>query len=195
MRKYIIISLFIIAAFVTKAQEGTSTFVSYLPSVPLGETADFSNNISPRGVDFEVQRFISEELSLGFNIAWNMFREKIPEESFDYKDLTITAVQFRYTNIVPVTVNMKKYFTNEGDYTPYLGFGVGTSYNEKRNDVGVFSVSEDKWLFNISPEIGMLYDLSYRNLLLVKLKYNYGFKSGDFPSQSFISLGVGIGLK
>ncbi|WP_319500395.1 hypothetical protein [uncultured Draconibacterium sp.] len=195
MKKYIIISLLVIATIAVKAQEGTSTFVSYLPSIPLGKTADFSNNISPRGIDFEVQRFLNEELSVGFNIGWNLFREKIPEETFYYQELTITAVQFRYTNIVPLQVNVKKYFMGEGDYIPYFGFGLGTSYNETRNDVGVFSLNEDKWLFNIAPEIGMLYDMNYKAWLSVKLKYNYGFKSGDFPAQSYLSLGVGIGLK
>lgn len=195
MKKFIIILLLVIAAFGTRAQEGTSIFVSYLPSIPLGETADFSDNISPRGIDFEVQRFLSEDLSVGFNIGWNLFREKIPEETFDYEDVTITGIQYRYTNVLPLNVNVKKYFMSEGDYIPYFGFGLGTSYNERQNDVGVFSLSEDKWLFNIAPEIGMLYDLNYKSWLSVKLKYNYGFKSGDFPAQSFISLGVGIGLK
>lgn len=195
MKKYIIISILIIVTIGVKAQEGTSIFASYLPSIPLGKTADFSNNISPRGVDFEVQRFINEELSVGFNIGWNLFREKIPEETFYYDDLTITGVQFRYSNIVPLTLVVKKYFTGEGDYLPYLGFGLGTSYNEKRNDIGVFSLTDDKWLFNIAPEIGMLYDMNYKSWISVKLKYNYGVKSGEFPAQSFISLGVGIGLK
>ena len=195
MKKYIIISLLVIATIAVKAQEGTSIFVNYLPSIPLGETADFSSNISPRGADFEVQRFINEELSVGFNIGWNLFREKIPEETFYYEGLTINAVQFRYTNIVPLNINVKKYFMSEGDYIPYAGFGLGTSYNESRNDVGVFSLTDDKWLFNIAPEIGMLYDMNYKAWLSVKLKYNYGFKSGEFPSQSFLSLGLGIGLK
>nr|WP_321353712.1 hypothetical protein [uncultured Draconibacterium sp.] len=195
MKKYIIISLLVITTIAAKAQEGTSIFVNYLPSIPLGNTADFSDNISPRGVDFEVQRFLNEELSIGFNIGWNMFREKIPEETFFQEGLTITAVQFRYSNIVPLNINVKKYFMSEGDYIPYVGFGLGTSYNESRNDVGVFSLIDDKWLFNISPEIGMLYDMNYKSFLSVKLKYNYGFKSGDFPAQSFLSLGVGIGLK
>ena len=195
MKKYIIISFILLATITLKAQEGTSIFINYLPSMPMGGTADFSNNISPRGVDFEVERFLNEELSVGFNIAWNLFREKIPEETFFHNDLTITAVQFRYTNIVPLQVNVKKYFSGEGDYIPYAGFGLGTSYNESRNDVGVFTLTEDKWLFNIAPEIGMLYDMNYKAWLSVKLKYNYGFKSGEFPSQSFLSLGLGIGLK
>jgi len=74
MKKYIIISFILLATITLKAQEGTSIFINYLPSIPMGGTADFSNNISPRGVDFEVERFLNEDLSVGFNIAWNLFR-------------------------------------------------------------------------------------------------------------------------
>ena len=110
-------------------------------------------------------------------------------------DLTITGTQFRYTNIVPLNVNVKKYFISERDIVPYVGAGLGTAYNERRNEIGVFSVIEDKWLFNVAPEAGMLYDLNYRTFLSFKLKYNYNVKGGDFPSQSYLSLGIGLGLK
>lgn len=196
MKRYIIILLLgLVSNVVSAQQEGSSIFVNYLVGMPMGETADFTDNISPRGIDFEVQKFLKEDLSVGFNIAWSMFREKVPESTFIHQDLTITGTQFRYTNIVPLTINVKKYFMNAGDYVPYVGFGIGTSYNEKRTEVGIFEEQNDKWLFHMSPEIGMLYDMNYKSYLSVKLKYNYGVKAGDFPSMSHLSLGIGLGLK
>lgn len=195
MKKYIIIVLLALVSNVVNAQEGSSIFVNYLVGMPLGETADYTDNISPRGIDFEVQKFLTEDLSVGFNIAWSMFREKVPESTFNHQDLTITGTQFRYTNIVPLTVNVKKYFMNTGSYFPYLGFGLGTSYNEKRTEVGIFEEQNDKWLFNMAPEVGMLYDMNYKSYLTIKVKYNYSPKAGDFSSMSYLSLGVGIGLK
>ncbi len=195
MKKYIIILLLGLVTTLVNAQEGSTIFVNYLPAIPLGGTADFSDNISPRGVDFEVQKFLKEDLSVGFVIGWNMFRQKITGETFEHKDLTITGTQFRYTNIVPLNLNVKKYFTNQGNTMPYVGVGLGTSYNEKQNEVGVFVLSDDQWMFNVAPEVGMLYDLNYKTVLSVKVKYNYSPKAGDFDSMSYLSLGVGIGLK
>ncbi|WP_346859164.1 hypothetical protein [uncultured Draconibacterium sp.] len=195
MKKYIIIALLTVSAFALKAQEGTMFFVDYNVAMPLGGTADFTNNISPRGVDFETQTFITEDLTVGLGIGWNLFRQKISDETFYYEDLTITGTQFRYTNIVPITVNVKKFFMNNGDYLPFVGVGLGTSYNEMRNEIGVFQLTDDKWLFSVAPEIGMLYDMNYKSFLSLKLKYNYSPKSGNFASMSYLSLGVGIGLK
>ncbi|MEN8117729.1 MAG: OmpW family outer membrane protein [Bacteroidota bacterium] len=195
MKKYIFILLLGLATLVVNAQEGTTIFVNYLPSIPLGETADFSNNISPRGVDFEVNKFLNESLSVGFVVSWNLFREKIVGESFEHEDLLITGTQFRYTNLAPINVNVKKYFAGQSDYLPYLGVGVGTAYAKQTNEVGVFELSQDKWLFNVAPEIGMLYDMNYKSYLSFKIKYNYCPKAGDFPGMSYISLGIGLGLK
>lgn len=195
MKRYILILLLGLVTLVVSAQDGSTFFVNYLPAMPLGETADFTDNISPRGVDFEVQKFVKDDLAIGFLIGWNIFRQKISDETFEHNDLTITGTQFRYTNIVPININAKKYFINENDMMPYVGIGLGTSFSERRNEIGVFVLTEDKWQFNVSPEVGMLYDLNYRTFLSLKLKYNYNVKAGDFPSQSYLSLGIGLGLK
>lgn len=196
MKKYIIITLLALVTCGVNAQDGSMVFLNYLPSVPLGKTADYVSNTSPRGLDFEVQKFLKDDVSVGFVVGWHMFRDKLSDITFDYEDLTVTGTQFRYLNVVPMDVNIKKYFVNEGLTMPYVGFGLGTSYNDMQTEAGVFVKSEDKWLFHIAPEVGMLYDLNYTTFLSVKLKYNYSPDAGGFPgSTSFISLGVGVGLK
>lgn len=193
MNKYIIILILGLASLIGKAQDETLIIVNYLPSLSLGETADFTNNFSPRGVDFEVNKFIAEDISVGFVVSWSIFREKIVGESLEYNDMLVTGTQFRYTNTVPLNLNVKKYFTGN-DMTPYVGVGLGTSYAKQKNEVGVFVLSQDKWLFNVAPEVGMLYELSRSNVLSLKVKYNYSPKAGDFPSVSYLSFGVGMGI-
>jgi len=197
MKKYFIIIVLALATLVVKGQGETVIFANYLPAISLGETAEFTDNFSLRGVDFEVNKFLKEDLSVGFVIGWNIFREKITGETFDYRDLTITGTQFRYTNITPLNVNVKKYFSfsEETDVAPYAGIGVGTNYAKQTNEIGVFALTEDKWQFNVAPEIGMLYDISRNNVLSLKVKYSYSPKAGDFPSMSYLSFGVGIGYK
>jgi len=196
MKKYFIIIILALTMLVSKGQDQTLIIVNYLPAISLGETADFTDNFSPRGIDFEVNKFLKEDLSVGFAISWHIFREKISGETFDYRDLTITGTQFRYTNIAPLNVNVKKYFSfnEESDMMPYAGIGLGTNYAKQSNEIGVFALTDDKWQFNVAPEIGMLYDISRSNVLSLKVKYSYSPKAGDFPSMSYLSFGVGIGL-
>ena len=193
MKKYIITTILSFIVLIGTAQHYTEVFMSYLPAVPLGKTADFTPGFSPRGVDFEANHFLNDDISIGFNVAWTIFRNKVSGEIFEYQDLDIYGTQFRYQNMVPLNVNFKKYFIN-GDHSPYVGIGLGTQYIEMRNDLGVFSFTDDKWLFNLAPEVGLLYDLSGSTIVTIKAKYNYSPKAGDFPSVSYLSFGIGIGI-
>jgi opacity protein-like surface antigen len=193
MKRYILIVLFSLLLTVAKGQSYTEVYLNFLPSVPFGETADYTSGISPRGIDFEANRFIGDDMSVGINVAWIIFREKVSPELFQINDLDVYGTQFRYQNMVPMDINFKKYFIN-GDYTPYVGIGAGIQFVEKRNDIGVFSLTDDKWVFHTAPEIGVLYDISAVTTLSVKAKYNYSPKSGDFPATSYLSIGLGIGF-
>lgn len=192
MKKIILIAILGFTLTVAKAQY-TEVYMSYMPALPLGETAEYSSGISPRGIDFETYRFIGDDMAVGLSIGWTIFREKLAPELIEFEDLDIYGTQFRYQNMVPLNLTFKKFFLGS-TYTPFVGIGVGTEYIERRNDIGVFSVTDDKWLFNVAPQVGVLYDFSGTAALSVKLRYNYSMKSGDFPAASYLSLGVGIGL-
>ena len=193
MKKYILIVLLSFALYSAKAQGYTEVYVNYLPSIPFGKTADFTSGVSPRGVDFEANRFIGDDLSVGINVAWLIFREKVGPELFEMNDLDIYGTQFHYQNMVPIDIVFKKYFIT-GTYTPYLGIGAGIQYVQQRNDIGVFSLTDDNWLFHTAPELGVLLDLNPSATLSLKAKYNYSPKAGDFPSTSYLSFGIGLGL-
>jgi len=71
---------------------------------------------------------------------------------------------------------------------------LGTSYVDRKTDIGIFSLTDEKWLFNVAPEVGLLYDVSNSTVLSFKVKYNYSAKAGDFPAVSYLSFGLGFGL-
>ncbi len=193
MKKYILIAALSLLIVSANGQRYTEVMVNYLPALPFGKTADYTPGFSPRGVDFEANRFIAHDLSIGVNIAWTIFRDKVTGELFEYQDLDIYGTQFRYQNMVPIDLNFKKYFI-QGDYSPYVGIGAGTQYAEQRMDIGVFSFTDDKWLFHVAPEVGLLYDFSSATIISFKAKFNYSPKAGDFPAVSYLSFGIGIGI-
>lgn len=194
MKKFLIVIISCFVVFTSKGQDETVFIVNYLPAISLGKTADFTKNFSPRGLEFEANKFLTEDLSIGFVVGWTIFREKISGETFKYNDLTITGTQFRYTNVVPININVKRYYSQGNDVLPYAGFGIGTNYAEQNNDIGVFTLSDNKWQFNIAPEIGILYHVGISTVLSFKLKYSYSPKAGDFPSTSYLNFGIGIGM-
>lgn len=196
MKKYLII-IVLAATTMFVSGQNTELIINYLPAVGLGETAEFTESFSPRGMDFEANRYFKKDMSVGFNIGWNVFRGKYPNVTQEIKDnnALITGTQFRYLNTTPLNINVKKYFIREeSDLTPYIGIGTGTMYAKRRTDIGVFRVEEDKWLFNVAPEVGFLYDLNRSTSVSFKVKYNYAAKAGDFDAVSYLSFGIGFGL-
>ena len=180
-------------SFLAKGQSEIDVILNYMPAVSLGQTADFTNNFSWRGVEFEVNNYIAEEVTIGISGGWNVFREKVKEESFQYNDALVTGTQFHYSNIIPLNVTFKRYFTGN-ELAPFLGFGIGTSYARQTNKVGIFSFTNDKWQFNISPEAGIHLTMGPEVVFSLKAKYSHSFEAGDFPSMSFLGLGIGIGM-
>ena len=193
MKKYVILTLLCLAPLVLKAQPETVVKVNYMPAISLGETADFTNNLSPRGAQIEVDRFLSEDLSIGLSVGWNVFREKVVGESFEYFEFLVTGTQFRYSNIVPLNVNAKKYF-GSAERSPFIGIGLGTNYARQTNNAGIYSFIDDQWQFNLSPEVGIQTILSAELMFSLKIKYSYSFEAADFPSMSYLGLGLGIGM-
>lgn len=193
MKRYTIIIIMCLASLISRGQDETQVLINYMPSLSLGETADFTKNFSPRGIELEVDRYISDDLSLGLAVGWNVFREKVTGESFEYNNYLVTGTQFRYTNIVPLNIKAKKYFSMGGQ-TPFIGLGLGTSYARQTNDVGIFSLVDSKWQFNIAPEAGMRISLSTGLLVSLKVKYSHSLKAGNFPAMSFLGFGIGVGL-
>ena len=200
MKKYICIAIFIISLNIT-AQDFPDSFkwkrsevtLSYMPAVPLGSTSDFISRVSPVGVDFDVTKYIADDLSAGFTAGWTAFAQKVSGEVLEYNRLTLSGTQFRYINTIPLFVHLKKYFL-EDELRPYVGFGFGTSWNEKATDIGSLQFTDRKWLFGISPEIGINYAYSRTSSVLLKVKYHYSFKAQDFQSISYLSFGVGLSL-
>jgi outer membrane protein len=192
MKKYIILSIICLTSFFASAQS-TIIRINYLPAVSLGNTADFTNNFSLRGSEIVVDKFLTEDLSVGFSVGWNVFREKVIGESFEYKNSLITGTQFRYTNIVPLNVKANKYFGNN-TMKPFIGVGIGTAYAKQTNNAGIFSFVDDAWQFNLTPEAGIQSKVSRELLVSFKIKYSYGFEAKEFPAMSYLGFGLGIGL-
>ena len=193
MKRYTLLFVLSLASFLVKGQAETEIRFNYMPALSLGETASFTKNFSPRGAEIEMNRYLTEDLSLGISIGWNIFREKVTGESLTYRDALITGTQFRYTNIVPLNLVAKKYFRANG-LSPFVGIGIGTSYARQTNEVGIFSFVDSKWKFHFAPEAGIQVYAGPDVLLSLKIKYSYGVKAGDLPSTSFLGFGVGIGL-
>jgi hypothetical protein len=72
-----------------------------------------------------------------------------------------------------------------------VGTGVGTYYIENRAELGLTSVTVNKWHFGIAPEVGVLVPSSRVGDGLLSVKYNYAFEAGGVE-RAYWTFGVGL---
>lgn len=199
MKKILIISiiLFGLSPFI-KAQ---MLNLNYQISVPFGDVKDFTDKTSFRGMDLGYHYFLGERFSLGASIGWNVYYQDLKHHTNDFKfrgsdeSYTITGNQYRYINTVPILAIGRYYLSNSSaSVQPYIGLGLGTSWTEKRLEVGQYASNISRWQFAMSPEIGMYVPLTDQLALNVGAKYNYATKAahGKVPEIQSLSFSVGL---
>lgn len=177
--------------------------LNYQISLPLNQVKDFTNKASFRGFDIEYHHFIGDQFSLGAAIGWDVFYKDRKNSTGDFmfngndNVYTITGNQYRYINTVPMLAIGRYYFTdNTATLRPYAGLGIGTSWTEKRLEVGQFSSTISRWQFAFAPEIGMFIPVNDQFAFNVGCRYTYGTKAahGRVPEIQSFTFNIGIAL-
>ncbi len=193
LRKHIIIlALSLLFSFNVSAQEWDwATSVHYSVGLPIGDLKDFTDNTSGRGIIFEARNFRSDQLSIGFSLGWQVFKDRL-EGTFSQDGQDITGTQVRYVNTLPIMFTTHYYLGDPGSVRPYLGAGVGTVRSLQRTDVGLFSLSNNNWHFGFYPEVGVFIPVSFDMGINVAAKYNYGIATSDSFDYTYLALSVGF---
>ncbi|MEJ1239548.1 outer membrane beta-barrel protein [Chryseolinea sp. T2] len=165
----------------------------YSINFPMGNTADFISKPSFRGLTFDYRYEVTPRILVGVSAGWYTFYNEAGYDSYTSKDESITASgqQFRYMNSVPLLV-MADYYFSEADLKPFVGVGLGTTYNRVDLEMGMYTWRADPWQFSVAPEAGLAYKIAEGTSALVSVRYNMSFSSRDLDSQSFLGLNLGL---
>jgi len=194
MKKRIILIAMLAAGVFTSnfVSAQSSTSVLYSVGVPMGALKDHTDNVSGRGVTMEWQRHINPNISVGINLAYSVFYESRPYASYDQGTATLSGTQYRYNNLFPMLANGQYHFNANGALKPYLGLGVGTVYNLRNTDMGLWTIEENNWHFLVTPEAGLVYELSPYAAFKINAKYDNAFKISN--ADGFANLNFNIGM-
>lgn len=175
--------------------------VNYQISLPMNQVKDFTNKASFRGFDVEYHQFLGEQFSIGAAIGWDVYYKDKNNATGNFRFngtdniYTITGNQYRYINFVPMLAIGRYYFTDENTAVrPYAGLGLGTSWTEKRLEVGQFSSTISRWQFAMAPEVGMYIPVNDQFAFNVCARYYYATKAahGRVPEIQQFSFNFGI---
>jgi len=166
--------------------------MNYSTAAALGDTKDYIDKFSWRGVNIEGQWMLNPNLSVGFNFGWNVFNQKVSGSFVDGTN-TLTGTQVRYLNSFPLMVETRYHIGElyNDAATPYVGVGLGTIASVQQTEMGVFVVEDKPWQFGIVPAAGVLIPIGFDSMINVGLKYNYAFKTSQYPAISYLSINLG----
>ncbi len=196
MKKSIILFIMLAAGmFVApfaSAQYSSNTSVLYSVGVPMGALQEHVNQVSWRGMTVEYQKFIKPNISVGVNFGYSVFYEQKPYDSYTQGTATLTGIQYRYDNLFPMLVNGQYHLSTNGAIKPYIGLGIGTMYDLRNTDMGTWTIEDQNWHFLLTPEVGMVYDISPYVGLKVNAKYDNAFKIDS--ADGFANLNFNFGF-
>lgn len=195
MKKYIVIAVFGLLVISQNAycQQPSYMSIQYSMGFGSGDLADYISAPSFRGALIEYRSAIKDNLLVGFDLGWNVFYEQKDYDSYTSGTETLSGIQYRTQNEIPILVSAEYLLSYDQPLKPYVGLGIGTMYTERSTDMGQWRVMENPWHFAMKPEVGFLYEMSYSSSFKVAAKYYTGFKSGELDaSQSYWSISAGI---
>ena len=193
MKKSIILIALLVMVFAGVAQAQTSLFsINYSISIPTGNTAEYIDQVSGRGLKLEYQRFLIKNIALGGEVGIYTLYKKELNKVYTEGSASLSGVQYRYQNNYPILLTGTYYANETGTVRPYAGLGVGTIAHDRRIDMGIFTSEETHWQFALRPELGVMIRPAQYVGFKVGAKYYQSFSSSSLAGQSTIGIDFGI---
>jgi outer membrane protein len=173
-------------------QQDSYISVQYAVSFGTGDLSDYISKTSWRGVQVEYRSPVRSNLLVGLDVAWNVFYERKDYDTYTVDTRSLSGVQYRYQNEVPILASVDYLISSENALKPYIGFGLGTIYSERATDMNLYRMLEKTWQFALKGEVGLLYELNYASSVKFAAKYYNAFQTETLDSQGYFSLSLGM---
>jgi hypothetical protein len=156
-----------------------TTAVTYNTAFPVGNLANFTSEMSWRGLGLEFRNVKGQNMSWGFVTGWNVFSELGRGETIHFDNADIYGTNVRSVNVFPLLLGADYFLGSRGEVRPFLGVNAGMYYISRQFDIGVTSLWEDNWHFGVAPEGGFWVPVDRRTFVIFGARYNYAFSTGE----------------
>jgi outer membrane protein len=192
---YSVIAILCFGVTMVNAQNNR-TNLTYAVGFATGDLGDYISQPSWRGFNIEVLKMVSEKVGVGGSFSWNVFYEAKDYDTYVRGTASLSGKQYRYSNNMPMSLNVNYYLTAGQKVIPYVGLGTGVMYTRRNTDMNIYTIEQEAWNFLLQPQVGIEISNEYSSAFTIAAKYFYGFAAQDFDkAQSYISLNVGWTFK
>lgn len=189
---FLIIACSLLISTKSFSQQGNYMSVQYAVSFGTGDLGEYISKVSWRGALVEYRGAVANNIMVGFDLGWNVFYEKKDYDTYTIGSESLSGIQYRNQNMVPILFAADYLIMNEGALKPYVGLGIGTMYAERATDMNLYRWTQNPWQFAMKGELGLLYEVSYSSAIKFAVKYYNGFKTGSLDNQGYVSLSLGL---
>jgi len=161
----------------------------YSTVVGVGDTNDFVSGFSFRGASLDVEKALTEDLTLGVSTGWHVLSDE-DSGTFVFDGGAITGSSFRSMNSVPLLVTGNYYLSEPGGTRPFLGAGAGTYWIKNRTEAGVIRVEESNWHLGLMGEAGIVIRRPSRTFML-SARFNWALENNDIEA-TYLTFSVGL---
>ena len=185
-----------VAFFAAKSAIAQSSFsVQYAMGFGSGDVKSFITSPSLRGVAVEYRYRVQPKFSVGADIGWNTFYERRAYDTYTSGTISLSGVQYRYINAMPLYLAGDYYLKPGEKYNPFVGLGVGTLYTKRNTDMNLYTLENTVWAFALRPEAGILVNANKGLDIILVGKYNYGFSTPGLDAQTYFTFNIGLVFK
>lgn len=187
------IIMFLLATVCVGGVFAQSSFTASYPiSFPMGDLSDYIGQTSFRGVTMEFTKRQKKNLDIGLEFSWHTFYERQDKKVYTEGTASVSGIQYRYTNTMPLLAGVKYYKETDGNFMPFAGLGLGTLYVNRSTDLGMYRITNETWQFALRPELGVTFKAGPGVSAVLGVKYYAGFGTDDLDGQSYISVNLGL---
>jgi hypothetical protein len=171
--------------------------LNYSITQPFGSLSDYAEGTSFRGWNAGFQYSLNDRLSLGAKVGFADFYERVPRAVYHGSGEDISAVQTRTLQTIPIMAAAQYAFAApDAKVIPYAGLGIGVASMSYEKYWGEFVEKENKWAFQVSPELGINVPFGKYSPVMFNANVQYNYAAYKYNEISnFNTLQANIGLK
>jgi Outer membrane protein beta-barrel domain len=176
------LSVFIISAFAlfllspaAQAQEKMKLKLQYNAAQPIGGMKNYLDKTSLNGWGASLDRTINANWHVGLQVGFQDYYKKLPRQLYVDGEQTVSAVQTRSIQVVPVQLYGSYYWGEEGKIRPYASLGAGGGFVRNDQYWGQFNSRDNGFVFTASPGAGVSIPVGRYKSSMVQfgIQYNY----------------------
>lgn len=151
--------------------------LTYSVSIPTGDTKEFTDAVSWRGLGYDYRYATNRNVTVGFFAGWNLLYQETKEVTQLETDPpgAFYGTQKKLINSFPIMVNIHYYFGQRHKVRPYVGLSAGGFLMLQYYETGTFLFENNEWQWGMAPEAGVIIPVDRDWGIIVNGKYNYAF--------------------